>query len=113
MSVSREVDILLSDETEGGEHGGAAVFDFGFAEPFHVKVVGESEGVEANVSYVSGGEGGCFEEGYCFGHFSVEGSGGAHLCLMVDEDDVKVLVMSRHLIVFGYTTSHSAILTDP
>jgi len=48
-----ECPVFLQDETEAGEHGGASVFDFGFAEPFDVEKVGEGEGVEADVSDVS------------------------------------------------------------
>jgi len=40
---------LLHDEADGGEHGHAAVLDLGLAEPLHVEVVGEAQGIEAGI----------------------------------------------------------------
>jgi hypothetical protein len=45
-----ELDLLLDKEAEGTEHADAAVLELGLAEPLEVKVVGEAEGVEANVA---------------------------------------------------------------
>ena len=53
VGVARDGDVLLLPEAEAREHGGAGVLDLGLAEPLHVEVVGEAEGVEANVADIS------------------------------------------------------------
>jgi len=68
VGVTWDSDELLEYETNGGEHGRAAVFDFGFAEPLHVEVLGEAERVEAYISYPSGGVGWGLDEWEGFGH---------------------------------------------
>mmetsp|Transcript_15045 Transcript_15045/g.25078 ORF Transcript_15045/g.25078 Transcript_15045/m.25078 type:complete len:307 (+) Transcript_15045:63-983(+) len=75
VGVARDGDKLLLPKTEAGEHGGAGVLDLGLAEPLHVEVVGEAEGVEADVADVSLGVLGLGEEGDGLGH-GVDGGDG-------------------------------------
>lgn len=76
IGVHWEVDELTGHESGGGEHGHAAVLDFGFLEPFDVEVSGEVEGVEFGGADEADGGGGLDEEGHGFGHFGGEGRGG-------------------------------------
>ena len=68
VGVSGDGDVLLLPEAEAGEHGGTGVLDLGLAEPLHVEVVGEAEGVEADITNVSLGVLGLGEEGDGLGH---------------------------------------------
>lgn len=45
--------IVDGDPSYGGEHADAAVLELGFAEVVHGDIVGDTEGVESDVSYVS------------------------------------------------------------
>mmetsp|Transcript_30253 Transcript_30253/g.60446 ORF Transcript_30253/g.60446 Transcript_30253/m.60446 type:complete len:250 (-) Transcript_30253:130-879(-) len=76
VGVHGEVDKLGRHEAGSGEHGHAAVLDFGFHEPLGVEVVGEAEGVEAHAAHVAVEVGGGGEEGHGFGHLGREGGCG-------------------------------------
>mmetsp|Transcript_11334 Transcript_11334/g.21212 ORF Transcript_11334/g.21212 Transcript_11334/m.21212 type:complete len:216 (+) Transcript_11334:375-1022(+) len=72
VSISRNGNVLLNDESKSCKHGSTAVLDFGFTEPLHVKVVGESKRIESYVTNVSCSVGGCLDKRDSLGHFSVE-----------------------------------------
>ena len=75
VGVSGDGDVLLLPEAEAGEHGGAGVLDLSLTEPLHVEVVGESEGVETDVSDVTLEVLGLGEEGDGLGH-GIQGGDG-------------------------------------
>ena len=70
--VSWKRDVLLHDESEGGEHGSTSVLDLGLPQPIHFHVSGKVEGIETNVTDPSLELVGSDEEGKGFGHFRVE-----------------------------------------
>ena len=53
-----KVDKLLDEATEGGKHAHASVLELGLTEPLDVILLGEAEGVEANVTDHGAVEGG-------------------------------------------------------
>jgi len=65
------------DESGPGEHADAAVLEFGLAEEVHGGEIGETEGVESDISYVSLEVGGVGHEGESLGLLSSDRSGSA------------------------------------
>ena len=76
VGVTRDGQELLLCESKGGKHGNTTMLDLSFAEPLHVKKVGESEGIEANISNISVKVGWCLKERNCLGHGVQGGSRG-------------------------------------
>jgi len=74
-----ERNVLLGHETQAGQHGSAAMLDFGFAEPLDVEELGESKGVKADITDVAVQVLGLLEEGNRAGHFGIECHRGGRL----------------------------------
>jgi len=64
----RERDKFTRQETDGGEHGNAAVLDLGLAEPFDVEHLGEAKRIETHITDVSVESLGLRQEGKRGGH---------------------------------------------